>query len=100
MGRLDTSHYHKQFQARRCLLMLLQKLLNTDKINADFHFLQAQSERNIELATELEASGEAHAKELSRLNKTTGSQLQQAIRENADLRSRNEYLERQLQKAK
>ncbi len=43
---------------------------------------------------------ESHAREMSRLTRTTTSQLAQATEANQELRSRNEYLDRQLEKAK
>ena len=47
--------------------------------------------------TEAEA---IHNREMSRLTRTTSSQLAQAAEANEELQSRNEYLERQLEKAK
>ena len=43
---------------------------------------------------------ETHAREMSCLTRTTTSQLAQATEANQELCSRNEYLERQLEKAK
>lgn len=48
----------------------------------------------------LSEAEESHAREMSRLSRTTTSQLAQAAEANQELRSRNEYLERQLEKAK
>lgn len=43
---------------------------------------------------------ETHKREMSRLSRTTSTQLAQAAEANQELQSRNEYLERQLEKAK
>ncbi len=61
---------------------------------------QAHSERTAELSTMLIEVEESHAREMSRLTRTTTSQLSQATEANQELRSRNDYLERQLEKAK
>ena len=62
--------------------------------------MQAQRERAIELSAMLTETQETHAREMSRLSRTTSAQLAQATEANQELRSRNEYLERQLEKAK
>jgi len=48
----------------------------------------------------LSEAEETHTRELSRLTRTTTSQLTQATEANQELQSRNEYLERQLDKAR
>jgi len=61
---------------------------------------QAHSERTAELSAMLSEVEESHAREMSRLTRTTTCQLAQATEANQELHSRNEYLERQLEKAK
>ena len=63
-------------------------------------FSQAQSQRTAELSSTLSEAEETHTRELSRLTRTTTSQLTQATEANQELQSRNEYLERQLDKAR
>ena len=54
----------------------------------------------MELSTALSEIQEGHAKQMSQLTRTTSAQMAQATQTNQELRSRNEYLERQLEKAK
>ena len=61
---------------------------------------QAQQQRAVELSTELSEIQESHAKQMSQLTRSTSVQMAQATHANQELRSRNEYLERQLEKAK
>ena len=61
---------------------------------------QAQQQRAVELSTELSEIQESHAKQMSQLTRSTSVQMAQATHANQELRSRNEFLERQLEKAK
>ena len=54
----------------------------------------------MELSTALSEIQESHAKQMSQLTRSTSAHMAQASQTNQELRSRNEYLERQLEKAK
>ena len=61
---------------------------------------QAQQERTLELSSALSEIQESHAKQMSQLSRTTSAHMAQATLANQELRSRTEYLDRQLEKAK
>ena len=54
----------------------------------------------MELSTALSEIQESHAKQMSQLTRSSSAHMAQATQANQELRSRNEYLERQLEKAK
>ncbi|DBA70684.1 TPA: hypothetical protein ACH3X2_012061 [Trebouxia sp. C0005] len=96
----------EQFDQLKMMHESLQGVLDSTKqsTTAEIAHLtavsKAHSERTAELSTMLSEAEESHAREMSRLSRTTTSQLAQAAEANQELRSRNEYLERQLEKAK